>query len=535
MLLRPPGPRLGRGLGGAFLVVYAVLLFARLGHYALWDDEANTALFGEGVWRTGDTNAVIGHNVIAYRSGLELQGLKNRLIAPLPYFWVAPFVGLFGHEAWAVRAAFTVFGLATAAFVLWWLRKQNASLQTWLLVMLGWLGNVSLILYARQCRYYPIAAFLTVLAAYFYWHRDGSWRRVIGLAVSAGLLLPTHYLAYAGFAVAIGVDYLVFGLWTRRYSWKAMSVLVVSQGVVGGAVVSIWNPLSKAVTSYVPLSWWADKFTLWQWNFRDLNTCEFGMLVVILTAPVLFLLRRPRDTVLVRIPLALAAYAAAVAVFSPQPVGWAKVADIRYMAATIPGCIWLAVRWLEMIPLPSAGWRVLLGLGLFETNVAQVAVERMIRAPFTQPLRSTLWSYLGELRHPPQQAYREAVTWVRANVKAEQSVYVVPEFGSYPLMFHAPQAIYAWQFAPELRATYPSLPDIHFKQRALPDYFLAFGGEVRGLRPYLQGLARAGYVYREVAQLAVHGADLTRPELYWRSFETVPVQSGDGVFVFARE
>jgi hypothetical protein len=31
----------------------AVLIFARLGHYALWDDEALTAMTAKNVWRTG--------------------------------------------------------------------------------------------------------------------------------------------------------------------------------------------------------------------------------------------------------------------------------------------------------------------------------------------------------------------------------------------------------------------------------------------------------------------------------------------------
>ena len=61
----------GKGLAAAlkrttavvFVATMALLLFARLGTYYLWDDEANTSLFGLGVWRTGDTSAVIDHNV----------------------------------------------------------------------------------------------------------------------------------------------------------------------------------------------------------------------------------------------------------------------------------------------------------------------------------------------------------------------------------------------------------------------------------------------------------------------------------------
>ena len=41
----------------AMIAGSTVLLFARLGHYALWTDEASTAITAAGVWRTGDTTA----------------------------------------------------------------------------------------------------------------------------------------------------------------------------------------------------------------------------------------------------------------------------------------------------------------------------------------------------------------------------------------------------------------------------------------------------------------------------------------------
>src|SRR5687768_73198 len=75
------------------LAILSVLMFARLGHYPLWDDEANTALFGQAVWHSGDTSAQIGHNLLAYRSGAELDDeYRNRRIPPLQYFVAAPFV-----------------------------------------------------------------------------------------------------------------------------------------------------------------------------------------------------------------------------------------------------------------------------------------------------------------------------------------------------------------------------------------------------------------------------------------------------------
>src|SRR5205807_2588413 len=60
----PASRKIRIGVTALMLASSSMLLFARLGHYALWDDEAYTALAAQGVWQTGDTTAVLGHNVV---------------------------------------------------------------------------------------------------------------------------------------------------------------------------------------------------------------------------------------------------------------------------------------------------------------------------------------------------------------------------------------------------------------------------------------------------------------------------------------
>jgi 4-amino-4-deoxy-L-arabinose transferase-like glycosyltransferase len=155
-------------VGAVIFTAFAVLLLTRLGHYTLWDDEANTALFADGVWRTGDTSAAFGNNVVAYRNGLELDGLKNRRNPPLSYFVAAPFVGLLGRSALAARLPFALLSLATLGVAIAWLRKSRAELQTWVLFGLAILGNVSLMLYGRLA---PLPMWQTV--------KTGRYRRSI--------------------------------------------------------------------------------------------------------------------------------------------------------------------------------------------------------------------------------------------------------------------------------------------------------------------------------------------------------------------
>jgi 4-amino-4-deoxy-L-arabinose transferase-like glycosyltransferase len=224
----------------AFVLVFGTLLFWNLGQGYLWDDEANTALFGESVWRTGHPSAVAGENIIAFREGLELQGLENRRIPPLAYYIEAPFIGLLGRSPFAARLPFALVGLLGLLLVLYWLRKDNAGLRTWILVGLGACGNVSLILYTRQARYYALAAFLTLLVTYLYLHHNGCRRTLIALCISSLALLSTSYLAYGALVACLGVDYLVFERHRKAFYQRKLLYLIGSQVIVGGIILLIW-------------------------------------------------------------------------------------------------------------------------------------------------------------------------------------------------------------------------------------------------------------------------------------------------------
>ena len=134
------------------LAIASIFFFARLGHYALWDDEAITALTAQGVLKTGDTSAVLGQNILAYRNGLLLHNMKDRSTPPLQFYVVAPFLAIFGNTALAARLPFAICGLACVALILWWMHRDDASTLMWILMCMGILGNVSLFLFFLQSR-----------------------------------------------------------------------------------------------------------------------------------------------------------------------------------------------------------------------------------------------------------------------------------------------------------------------------------------------------------------------------------------------
>jgi hypothetical protein len=534
----PPAARLGPTDVAllAWLAVCAVLLFARLGTYALWDDEANTAIFAANVWKTGDTLAYDGTNLVAFREGLELSGIKNRAYPPGQYFFAAPFLGLLGNTALAARLPFALAAFAGFVLWAWWLRRARAPWPTLALTFLFAVGNVSLFLYSRQARYYGLAWALSLGLFYLYVHRAESRRFRVAFALGSVALLAVHYLAYGATMVCLAVDYVAFEWRRGQDTWRQRLAFLGVQAVGAVAIVGVFFPFGRKVTPYVPASWLHDKLVLAWWNLRDLDTAEFFFLPMLAVALGVWAAGRFKDTWLLRGAVALGLYAAVASVLSVQPVGWAVVSDIRYMSPTIPLGIALSARTLSGTRPWLRGVGLALGAFLALSTPAWRVVQEVTKAPNVMPARSTLVAYLGELASPQRSAYREAAEWLTANVPPGAQVWVLPDYGVYPLIFHAPQLHYMWQLRSDQRAEYPTLAPYHFKYQSLPDVIVAFGGEVGNARGAVSQLTQRGAAFEPEVRLGVVGPDQTRPELFWRSFVTAPVRNpdSDGTYIFRR-
>ena len=523
---------------GALLVSLALapLLLVHLGASALWDDEANTAIFAANVWRSGDTNAFDGTNIIAFRGGLELAGIKNRAYPPLQYFYAAPFVGLLGRNAFAARLPFVLAGLAGFFLWAWWMLRDAPR---GLLALTGvfTLGNVSLFLYLRQSRYYALAFALALAFVYLYLHRARSPRHRVLLSLTGVVLLACHYLTYGAGMLCLAADYLFFERRRVRDSWRQVAAFLATQVVGLCLVVGVFYPFGRKVTPYVPASWWHDKLLLFWWNLRDLNATECLWLPMLAVALVVATVRR--DLWLVRAVLCLVLFAFVASVLSPQPVGWATFADIRYMSTTLPLAIFISARtvWLGfgldggLSPVRGA---LALGVAavLAFSNVAHAWTERFIGGPGPGAVRSTLLAWLGELASPPPSAYATASTWLTRNLPPGSNVFSFPDFSLYPLMFHAPQHHYMWQFSLQQRASYPMLQPFNFRFLEIPEAIVGFGGEVGPAQGLVRQLERLG-VHYDAVDLGVAGPDANRPELFWHRFSPPPDRR-ESTWIFRR-
>jgi hypothetical protein len=507
------------------LILSAFMLFFNLGHSALWDDEATTALFGQSIWRTGDTYAILDHNIVAYNSGVELKNLRNRYLSPLQFYLVAPFVGCYPTSSWAARFPFAVCGLLTIGMMLLWLWKSRSLISTWLLMAAGILGNVSLMLYSRQCRYYaPVILFSVVLAFLYFYHNGRRWTLFL-LALVSLMLFASNYLSYVATYVCLLIDYFFWGRKKRPFKFPELAIIFLPQILLGAFLASVYNPFGKNVWDNTSLSWGSDKITLFLWNLRELNSCELGVGAFIFLAPLLYIFKK--DSRFIRCSFAVFIYVFVISLLSPQPISLLSVAFVRYLAPLIPLCIFISVITIQTLTTRFKVLTVLLAILAFGTNVLHggpiVGIDRT--TSFSQIIakghfRSTILEFIQELISPPPSAYRDTADWINHVLKDNESIWVMPSYATYPLMFHAPKAKYAWLLQEET-GQFRGLPEIYFFGRIPPDYIIAFGPYNSEMKVRLDRMEKTGIQYEIIKQIDRYWYDLTRPELFWHSFHEI--------------
>jgi hypothetical protein len=511
------------------LMAAAVLIFARLSTYALWDDEANTALIGQSVWRTGDTVAKIGDNIIAFRGGGDLVNLRTRYIPPGQFYLAAPFVGLaHGPNTFLARFPFAVLGLGAVALMLLFLKLATDDPVMWLVACIAIVSNVSLILYVRQSRYYAMAICATVAMVMLYQFWNGRWWQVTLFVLSSLILLSSNYLNFAALYGCLLIDYLIWGRKRIRVSFKQLIGLIVPQLIVGAVIVGIWDPIGKEVTGVTERETLAQKLTLRWWNIRDINMAEFCSIPLLIVGVVIYFVtpREKRNSLLVRGPLALVIYNVVVTAASPQRLKSSYVADVRYLAPTIPIALAASVVAVAALSRRRLWLAAILAILAFATNLTHGGTYGSfgMRDPATvhvDGFSSAIASYIGELIHPAHDPYTPTARWILQNVPPGASIWCVPEYTEYPLMYYAPQYIYAWQLAWPPQEQFKDLPRIHFRGQMPPDYIIAFGPVRQQVVAKLTGPANIRYVL--AARINTYYRDRYRPELFWHVFETKPV------------
>ena len=185
------------------LALGAFLLLFQLDHRPFWQDEAETACLAKNVLKYGVPRAYDGVNIISQEQGHEYdENFLWRWSPWLQIYVTAAAFRLGGLTTYAGRLPFAVLGLA-CIFLVYRLVRRNFGDRTWALWAAALLTcSVPFLLYARQCRYYSLGAFLTLISLYaFKENWQSRFLPALLLCLSIGLLFYTNYLLFISFIV----------------------------------------------------------------------------------------------------------------------------------------------------------------------------------------------------------------------------------------------------------------------------------------------------------------------------------------------
>ena len=521
-------------LAALFVLLGGFLLFSSLGTYALWDDEAGTAMHGISVSQTGDTGALVGNNLVAFRNGVALKNLKDRTVSPLQYYVCALFMTFGPATSLFARIPFSLAGLAALTLIALWINRLGLEWKAKLIYFLCILLSVPIFLYFRQCRYYSLVLFFELLALFLYRQENRSTRDLILLNLALCGLSASNYLAAFALLWAFALDYVIWERKKSPFGFRAICYSALFQFACGFLLLSVWNPLATGWGAYIEdrgLSL-VQKMQLFVWTFRDCFRSEFLGFLPCLLAP--YVVIKKRDSLLLRALVAVLVIILITSMVSPQvDLDQTGTADIRYVISVIPLGIFTVAR--VILAFSQGRWLWLIGGVFFLQFLNLLNPFRVDRGQGA----STSIGFVRELFSPSGDPYRAAAHWISFHVPDQASVWVLPDYACYPLMFHAPQAVYAWQLRPEQKKEeqFKNLPDIHFQGRVPPDYVVVFGPSVVHIRQLMGQWSMQGIIYQEVTRLMTFWKDLYRPELFWRTFK--PIENFDpnteAIYIYKRE
>jgi len=214
----------------AILLIASALILANLSNRYLWQDEAETALVSKTILQYGVPKASDGKN---FFSQVKIHAYGKDYLWTLDpwlsYYLLAGFFKIFGVSTLTARLPFALLGIATVILTYFFAKiicedKKIAALTVIILLL-----NVPSLLLVRQCRYYALAAFLSLLGLYGYTlmgskTRTGSWLYFL----AALLTFHTNQLFCAVLLIAVCCHALLVQrkLIARTFILSGLSVLL---------------------------------------------------------------------------------------------------------------------------------------------------------------------------------------------------------------------------------------------------------------------------------------------------------------------
>jgi hypothetical protein len=523
---------------GIALALAAVLAFAGLTNHPFWDDEANTAIIGRNLLKTGHFSAWDGVNVLGYRLGAELdENLNNIYAPPLQHFIAAAGIWLFGETTFGGRIIFVVAGLLALIPLFFWTRWHlRDRVPPWVPAFLVALSPAYL-MYIRQCRYYAFAMLFTVviLAAFSFPKtvRRSTLCAIITGGFAAVLLMLTNYLCAVALAGVLPL-FILLKRYRHKQQYLFLGSIYAAFFIAGMYILSEANPFTATVIEKGEITGLARFGTLLWWHLIGLGPFEFFPVLVpafliILLAIKPFENGRPLVLEGLFIVFVMCGYIVFTVFFTPQPIFRSlDIADMRYVVPLIligagaTACV-IQACWNYVHILYKTIAVVILVLAVTSNILCLGFIDE-------QPVTSTIFKYIRENLNPYVTGSESLIGYLRS-LPEKTIVEIDPSYLTNQSQFYAPKLHYCCQLRPDrpIRADIRAeLPEYVFIGSTRPDYIFAGKGRYSpaAALAYFENKYGAG-TYRIKEILSDDWRDLSRPEIPLHSFGP-PGESGFG-------
>jgi 4-amino-4-deoxy-L-arabinose transferase-like glycosyltransferase len=209
----------------AILCGFLSLLFANISNQYLWQDEAETALVSKTILTGGLPRGYDGKNYFSQMEGADCgPSYIWRQHSWLPFYVLAGFYEVFGVNTFTARLPFMLFGFGTVLLTYFFSKTLWSNTHITFIAVVLLSISVPFLLLCRQCRYYSMVMFFSVLSLYAYtlFLERKKYAAVMIFAAST-LLFHSQHLYIAVFFATILLHSIIY----HRDRLKSLIVVTV--------------------------------------------------------------------------------------------------------------------------------------------------------------------------------------------------------------------------------------------------------------------------------------------------------------------
>jgi len=525
-----------------FIFLLFLLIGANL--HPLWGDEAETALFARNINVYGLPKGFDGVNIMGYDDAVVLDSNLVNHTSPWPqYYLSATSFKLFGESPFAARLPFLLISLFSIPLIYYITLKLSGKKETAFIASLVSSLFIPYILFAYQARYYSLTVTfgLSFLLATLHLLEQKLWPKILFI-ISGTFFIYSHYISFPMFYAALFIASIVY-LLLRRQKGKTIAKFIAYYLAFGFIIGLLFLPWFNA---YQPLS---DRGGIFAPNFsliffgvgtifvEALKLFNYSNILPVLLLFMLFFLLgykvfKKEDVSAYLFLLCLLFFNLFIAgILDSISYSNSSLIAQRYHVLLFPIAIILySLLFSDLKKINKYFFLVIIFLFTF-TNVLTLDKPR-----------SFFVEYIGEILNPYDSPDKLVADYLKENANSQDTAIANLDRDYEPLIFYLGKKI---KFVNRVSMLNPRLfPE---NRQLLPSYLYAYFAEPDWVIQYSKRGSDGTYFtienkdfpkfydlknhYREIV-LPVFFSDVSRPEIFWRSFSKIDPSYGDQVFIY---